>query len=861
MALVEISAGNSTLLVGMSEQLTVSLKDARNNALSGRPVSWQSSNIALATVSTTGLVTATGPGPVMITATSEGKAGQASFTINPVPVATVSVTPATGNLGLGQTSQLSATPKDSAGHPLIGRVVTWSSSDTSAITISSGGTVTAAGLGSSTITATVEGKTGTSALTVVLTAVNSVTVTPPTASVQVGITTTLAATARDVGNTILTGRVIDWTSSAPAIATVDPNGVVTGVTMGSVTITAQSEGKSGTATVTVLAGDPASIVISPSPVTLVFGDSTQLSAVVRDIAGDTLSGQSVSWSSSDQGVAVVSPTGLVTSVTVGTAIITASHGGITTTDTVTVNPIPVASVAVSPQALHLGVGSEVQLSAVPEDSHGHAVLNRPITWSSSDSSVATVSSTGLVTGVAPGNVSIVAQSDSGNGASNIIVDPDVVATTIVSPGTSSVGAGLAVQLTAITLGSNGDTLPGRNITWSSSTPGIASVDSNGLVTGAVAGTTTINATSEGVSGSATITVVVNLAFPALDGGYAHTCSLTSTGGAYCWGLNLEGELGSGAFSTYSAVPVLVSGTSSFSGLYPGGKHTCALAQDGSAWCWGGNALGQLGRGDNLDSDVPAPVMGGLTFTAMTGGYSHACGLVASGAAYCWGSNSQGELGDGTTNPRNAPVLVSGNRIFVTLSARGSHTCGITANGTTVCWGRNSDGELGDGTTSNRSTPVAVIGGQSFTSITTGAAHTCALTAAGTAYCWGDNSQAELGDGSMTNHSAPTAVTGGLTFQSIRARGTHTCAISGGGVAYCWGRNAAGQLGDGTTTDRTAPVAVQGGLTFTDVSSGANFSCGVTNSALLYCWGDNSSGQLGDGTFVNRSTPVKVLGQP
>lgn len=860
-AFVQVTTGNSTLLVGMTQQLAVTLKDANNNLLSGRPITWQSSNLSVATVSTTGVVTAVAPGPVTVTATSEGKAGQTSIQINPVPVASVAILPANGSLGLGQTSQMSAVPKDSVGHPLTNRAVTWASSDPGVVTITPTGLVTAAALGTSTITATCEGKTGTTIIAVDPIAVATVTVTPPTATVQVGITTTLTATPRDAGSNVLSGRVIDWTSSDSGVATVDPNGVVTGVTMGSVTISAHSEGHTGASTVTVIAGPPASIVIIPSPVTLIAGDSAQLEAVVLDIAGDTLAGQTITWSSASPGVAGVSQTGLVSGLAPGSAIITASSSGITATDSVTVIPVPVATVAVTPSSTQLGVGSTVQLSATARDSHGNVLINRPFAWASSDSTIAVVSSTGLVTGVSPGSVTISALSDGVAGSSDITVDPDPVATTVVSPSTATVGAGLAVQLTAHTLNSLGDTLVGRNVVWSSSAPGVASVDNNGLVIGIVAGSVTITANSEGVSGTATVSVVVNLAFPALDGGYAHTCSLTSTGNAYCWGLNLEGELGSGAFSPSSAVPVLVSGTTAFASLYPGGKHTCALTQAGAAWCWGGNSFGQLGRGDNLDSDVPGPVSGQLTFTALTGGFSFACGLVANGDAYCWGSNAQGELGDGTNTARNTPVLVSGGKTFVALSARGSHACGITATGVTVCWGRNSHGELGDGTKTNRSTPVVVQGGIQFASITTGSIHTCGLALDGTAYCWGDNTQSEIGDGTTTDRLTPVPVTGGLSFSAIRARGTHTCAITGGGTAYCWGHNAGGELGDGTTLDRTAPTAVQGGFAFTDISSGATFSCGVTTSSLLYCWGDNSSGQLGNGSYANSSVPVKVLGQP
>lgn len=860
-ASVAVSPASTSMMAGTTVQLSVEVLNAASTVLTGRPVRWRSSNDALATVSSTGLVTSHAPGSVTITASSEGRSGTSSITILPVPVASVTIVPAVAAIGHGTSSQLSAVTKDSAGGVLTGRVVAWQSSNPTVVSVSSGGLVTGVGTGSATITATSEGKSGTATITVDPIPVASVSVAPGTAQVGVAATTTLTATTKDANHQVLTGRVVAWFSSAPTIAQVDPTGVVTGLKMGQATITAISEGKTGSAIITVVAGAPASITVSPNPATVVENDSVQLTAVVMDAAGDTLAGQTVIWATLTPSIAGVNSSGRVLGLNPGAALITATSGPLSVTDTVNVTQIPVSSVQVAPAAVQLGIGSSAQLSATPRDGHGNSLVGRMVTWASSDSSVATVSPSGLVTGVSTGSATVSATSEGKTGTTNMVVDADPVATVVVSPSTQSIGAGLDVQLSAVTLSATGDTLTGRIITWASSAPSVATVDSTGLVAGKAAGSATITASSEGIDGTGSVDVVVNLAFPALDGGYAHTCSLTSGGDAYCWGLNAEGELGTGVFSASSAVPILVSGGVGFSSLYPGGRHTCGLTGAGVAYCWGGNNNGQLGDGSYTNSAVPLPVRGGLTFTALTGGFSHVCGLTPAGKAYCWGSNGVGELGDGSNTGSALPVAVNGNKVFVELSARGSHTCGLTAAGTAYCWGRNSNGELGDGTTSNRTSPVAVSGGMSFVEITTGAGHTCALTSTGAAYCWGDNALAEIGDGTLTDRLSPTAVSGGLAFQELKARGAHTCAITGSGAAYCWGENTGGQLGDGTTTNRSAPVAVLGGLSFTDVSSGATFSCGVTTSPLLYCWGDNSSGQLGDGSYGNSSVPVKVLGQP
>src|SRR5206468_527293 len=146
--------------------LSAVTKDAAGNTLTGRVVTWSSSNIAVATVDGSGLVTAVAAGSATITATSEGKSGTAAITVTPVPVATVTVSPASASIFVAGTQQLSAVTKDSAGGTLTGRVVTWASSNTAIATVSASGLVTGVAVGSVTITATSEGKSGSAAVTV-----------------------------------------------------------------------------------------------------------------------------------------------------------------------------------------------------------------------------------------------------------------------------------------------------------------------------------------------------------------------------------------------------------------------------------------------------------------------------------------------------------------------------------------------------------------------------------------------------------------------------------------------------------------------------------------------------------------------
>src|SRR5947208_1851279 len=180
-----------------------------------------------------------------------GKSGTSAITVTFVPVATVTVTPASANLAVGQTVQLTATTKDANGNPLSGRTITWSSSNTAVATVTTSGSVKGVTAGSATITATSEGQSGASAISVRIVPVATVAVSPASASVQVGGTVQLTAVTKDsVGNT-LTGRTITWASSNSTVATVSTTGLVSGLLIGSATITATSEGKSGSSAITV----------------------------------------------------------------------------------------------------------------------------------------------------------------------------------------------------------------------------------------------------------------------------------------------------------------------------------------------------------------------------------------------------------------------------------------------------------------------------------------------------------------------------------------------------------------------------------------------------------------------------------
>src|SRR5213596_2374206 len=342
--------------------------------------------------------------------------------------------------------------------------------------------------------------------------VASVTVAPASASVGVSGTVQLAATMKDAAGNVLTGRVVTWTSGTPTVATVSATGLVTGVSAGTATVTATSEGKTGSAAITVTA-TVASVTVAPASASVGVSGTVQLAATMKDAAGNVLTGRVVTWTSGTPTVATVSATGLVTGVSAGTATVTATSEGKTGSAAITVTA-PVASVTVAPASASVAVSSTVQLAATTKDAAGNVLTGRVVTWTSGTPTVATVSTTGLVTGVSAGPATVTATSEGKTGSAAITVNA-VVASVTVTPASASLTVGGTVQLAATPKDASGNALSGRVVTWASNAAAVASVNGSGLVTGLVAGSATITATSEGKSGSSAISVTAPTAISCL----------------------------------------------------------------------------------------------------------------------------------------------------------------------------------------------------------------------------------------------------------------------------------------------------------------------------------------------------------
>jgi uncharacterized protein YjbI with pentapeptide repeats len=256
-----------------------------------------------------------------------GQTAGVTLTVTPVPVSTMGLTPVTATLIAGGTQQLTATVRDSAGSLLTGRVVTWSTNASAVATVNAGGLVTAVGPGTATISATSEGKTATASLTV-LPSVAAISVTLASASIGVGQSTEATAGLRDAAGTLLTGRAVTWNSANTGIATVSNGGTVTGVALGTTIISATSEGRTGSSTITVVP-PIASISISPGIGGLAIGRTRTLTATLLDANGNVMTGIPVTWQSSRVTVASVSSNGNLTGLSAGEVIISVSARGTT----------------------------------------------------------------------------------------------------------------------------------------------------------------------------------------------------------------------------------------------------------------------------------------------------------------------------------------------------------------------------------------------------------------------------------------------------------------------------------------------------------------------------------------------------
>jgi alpha-tubulin suppressor-like RCC1 family protein len=552
-------------------------------------------------------------------------------------------------------------------------------------------------------------------------------------------------------------------------------------------------------------------------------------------------------------------------------------------------PTLVASVTVTPDTATILAGDSLQLSAAVHSSAGETLTNRLVEWSSSDSAVVKVSSTGMVTAIGPTTATVTATSEGVSGAAVITVQAlaPVPAITGLVPDSVVEGHGaftLVVRGTGFTQTSV--------VSWNESRREASFVSETELhlpvaaIDVATAGTVEISVENPAPGGGMATRVLTITARPSLrilvdsllltvgDTAWVEAQALDASGQpvwtpqitwervageAIGFGLSadsLRGRVrgqGLGRFRLVARTDAGLADTvivrilpiqQHLVSVAAGNNTSCGLDSEGRGYCWG---LGYFdGPGDG-EAYAPAPLAGDVRFRIVVPGHQHGCGLTLDGRAYCWGLNDHGELGTGGPHHGTGwvPVAVASERTYSVIATYGWHTCALTSAGELDCWGANTYGQIGDGTLADRRTPATAEAAVPFVAVSVGGYHTCALDAEGRAYCWGANSYGQLGRGTETLFEAlPAPVAFDLRFAVIAVGGSHTCGLTHDGAAHCWGGNYYGQLGHGSSASHSLlPVAVAGGHAFTSMAATWH-TCGRTTGGEIYCWGQNDSGENG-----------------
>ncbi len=338
---------------------------------------------------------------------------------------------------------------------------------------------------------------------------------PTSVSLVTGATAALSAEPLDAASVAIAGRVIVWTTSAPAIASVSATGVITGIAVGSATVAAITG--TGAAlvqnsiTVNIAAPIPASIEIAPTAATIAVGATQLLTTNVKDAAGVAITPTpALTFTSAQPTVATVSATGTVTAIAAGSTIITArTANGVTGTATISVFAVP-ATVRFTPTAASLGVGATQTFVPIVSDAAGVAITPTPsLQWSSSLTTVASVTQLGVVTAVAPGTATITATTTNGVIGTATVLVAAVPASVTLAPLATTLNVGATQTLTpTVRDATQVPITPTPVLTWTTSAATVATVSQAGVVTAVAPGTASITAqTANGFRGTATFSVL------------------------------------------------------------------------------------------------------------------------------------------------------------------------------------------------------------------------------------------------------------------------------------------------------------------------------------------------------------------
>ena len=513
---IQVSPTTVSLAVNNSQQLLVTATFSDGSSQNVTSSATYSSSVAsVATVNSGGNVTGVAPGTTTITATLGNISANSTVTITGATLTSIAITPSNPSLPVGLSQQLTATGTYSDGSTQdLTNTATWSSSAPSVASVSSTGNVVIGATGSATITATSGTVSANDTVTGTSAVVTAIAVSPASVTLAAGQTQQFAATATlsDGSQQTVTSSA-HWSVSNPSYANVSntsgSNGFLTSTAAGTTSVTATINSTSGSATVTIQAATLNSIAITPNPVSVPAGTTQALTVTGSYSDGSTANlTASATFTSASSSVAAVNSSGLLSGVSTGTTTITATVQGVSGTDPVTVTSAVLQSIAITPATTSLALGLHGQLAATGTYSDGSTQdITSQVQWSSSTPSIATVSSTGLISTLATGSSTITATMNSISTTASVTVTAAVLQSISVTAPQSSFALGLSLQLTATGTYSDGTTQNLTNsVTWSSQTPSVGVVSSTGVATGHTTGTFNAVATSGGISGTLGITV-------------------------------------------------------------------------------------------------------------------------------------------------------------------------------------------------------------------------------------------------------------------------------------------------------------------------------------------------------------------
>lgn len=502
-AFVTISPPVGRMVAGDTLQLRAAARSGEGAELI-RSVTWTSTNPAIARVSGAGLVTGLEEGVATINAACEGAVDACSVTVVPKPVKSVKVTPAHAKLRMMGTLQLQFDLADEHGNVLAPRKVNWVSSDPAVASVSADGRVFGVRPGHVLVAATIDGKRGVCVVNVTAVPVAKISVEPDEALIGIGERIQLTAEPTDDRGMPLSDRRVRWTTADRTVIALSEDGVVEGLAEGTATVRARSEEVTVPVVVTVRRVPMAALIAEPLYGALTLEQKFQFAAEPQDAGGRVLTDREATWTSSDPGIVSITPTGLATAVKNGETTIHAACEGFEAKIRVDVTRVGIAAVKVSSPLRNLEVGQEVDLRVKTYDQFKRVVEKRFIQWTSSDPTVARVSSLGRVTGVNTGPVTITATCGCHTDEVALTIKPPSFARLRIVPPSCSMPEGWQKQFSAVI--NNGDSASEVDCAWSVSDPSVATVTERGLVTTHRPGSVMVAAEADGKR--ATVRIVV-----------------------------------------------------------------------------------------------------------------------------------------------------------------------------------------------------------------------------------------------------------------------------------------------------------------------------------------------------------------